>query len=153
VLVKTDHTKRPRAAFNVPPSFSIDAHKRNAHGERRCVARVCRECGIALATRRGTAQFCGSACRQQFHNRKLARAAIAVDLLMAWRFDRAAFEMAGGRTLLCRIVAAFRAEDWRDRAGRRSWDDPRLAKQRSARFLSIVVGRGVAGVKRRGRAR
>jgi hypothetical protein len=152
--MKTEHQnlpQRPSTALTGAPGL---ASRGIACEPRPRPVVECSDCGASFVSTRPWAQFCGNACRKRFHNRKLARAAIAVDLLMAWRFDRAAFEAVGGRALLSRVVAGFRREDQRDRAGRRSWDAPRAAKQRAARFLSVVVGRGVAGTKsRRGRSR
>jgi hypothetical protein len=110
---------------------------------------LCRECGAALTARRATAQFCDDQCRGIFHKRKATRGALAYDFLMAWRFEREVFENAGGRNLLGRLAAAFRAEDERDRAGRKSWDDPRKAKERSAHIFATLVATNVAGVRKR----
>jgi hypothetical protein len=70
---------------------------------------------------------------------------------MAWRFERQLFENAGGRMLLGRLAAAFRAEDKRDRAGRKSWDDLRKAKERSAHIFAILVATDIAGLGRKRR--
>jgi hypothetical protein len=148
--VRLDSEKRHDAAFNALRGFSGVALQRKASARPRDVARRCLECGDAFTARRQTAQFCGRSCRQQFHSRKTARASVAIDLLMAWRFDRAAFEAVGGRTLLSQVIAGFRAEDRRERAGRKSWDHPQMAKQRAVRFLSVAVGCNVAGAKRGG---
>jgi hypothetical protein len=108
----------------------------------------CRECGATVFAARSTREFCDAACRRAFHNRKAIRGAVAYDFLMAWRVNREAFEAAGGRTLLTRLVAAFRAEDERDRGGRQSWDDLAKAKQRHPEFFATVVGVNVAGVRK-----
>jgi ribosomal protein S27AE len=110
--------------------------------------RICRECGSSFIARHGSREFCRASCRRAFHNRKASRGAILYDFLMAWRIDRLAFEAAGGRTLLSRMVAAFRADDSRHRAGRKSWDEPGRAKQRHPELFSAVVGVNAAGVYR-----
>jgi hypothetical protein len=49
------------------------------------------------------------------------RGAILYDLFMAQRFERDAATEAGVWTLLTRLASDYRAEDERERAGRRSW--------------------------------
>ena len=56
-----------------------------------------------------------------------------------------AFEAAGGRRMLTQLASAFRAEDERDRAGRKSWNDLRSARERNPRIFATVVGVNVAG--------
>jgi hypothetical protein len=111
-------------------------------------SRYCRECGASIFAQRHTREFCDAACRRNFHNRKAIRGAIAFDFLMAWRFDRETFEAAGGRTLLTQLASAFRAEDERDRGGRRSWDELGKAKQRHPQFFATVIGVNIAGVRK-----
>jgi len=73
----------------------------------------------------------------------MARGALLVDVVMALRYDRKRAAASRAFTLLCRMAAAFKAED--DRAGRRSWDNIRVVMARSARFRTALVGRDVAG--------
>jgi len=110
--------------------------------------RCCRECGQIFFAQRNTREFCGAECRRTFHNRKATRGAVAYDFLMAWRFDRDAFEAAGGRTLLTQMASAFRADDERERDGRRSWDPLTNSKQRHPQFFATVVGINVAGIQK-----
>jgi hypothetical protein len=138
---------------NPPTIASGDPPRRHDSGLRRNSSGECLECGEPFLARRTTALFCGNRCRKVFNNRKAMRGAIAYDFLLAWRFDRTMFEAVGGRTLLSRLIAGFRAEDRRDRAGRRSWDKIKTAKERAARFLSIVVTTNAVGSDRRGRTK
>jgi len=111
--------------------------------------RNCRECGKSFSAQRDTREFCSATCRRAWNNRRATRGSICFDAVMAWRFDRDAFEAAGGRRLLGQLASAFRAEDERDRAGRRSWDDLQRVKQRKPEiFAAVVVGRNVAGGQR-----
>jgi hypothetical protein len=105
--------------------------------------RCCRECGHDFAARRATAEFCGEACRRAFHNRKAIRGAQLYDLFMALRYDRTRAAASGAFSLLCRMAAAFKAED--DRAGKRSWDKAQIVMARSARFRAALVGMNAAG--------
>jgi hypothetical protein len=43
------------------------------------------------------------------------------------------------------MVAAFKAEDDRERAGRRSWDDFGRVRERNGHLVATVVGVNVAG--------
>jgi hypothetical protein len=109
----------------------------------------CKECGATFAAKRGTREFCSATCRRTWNNRRATRGAILFDAVMAWRFQRGAFEAAGGRKLLGQLASTFRAEDERERGGRRSWDDLRRMKQRNPGiFAAVVVGRNVAGRRR-----
>jgi hypothetical protein len=83
-----------------------------------------------------------------WNNRRLKRGGQLYDLVMAWRFNRAEIAAAGAQSLLCRMAAAFKAEDDRDRAGRQSWDDFARVRERNARLGSTVVGINVAGIQR-----
>ena len=85
--------------------------------------RTCRECGATFTARRASADFCSAHCRVAWNNRRLRRGGQLYDLVMAWRFNRTEFAAAGAQSLLCRMAAAFKADDDRDRAGRQSWDD------------------------------
>lgn len=100
----------------------------------------CRECGTSFGAQRFTREFCGSACRASFHNRRAQRGAEIIDLAMAWRFDRKRAVQAKALTLFCRALARFRAEDLRARAGRPSWDDVVRVKMRRATLNATVVG-------------
>jgi hypothetical protein len=64
---------------------------------------------------------------------------------MAWRFNRAEAVAVGVQSLLCRMAAAFKAEDDRERAGRQSWDNFSRVRDRNAHLEATVVGVNVAG--------
>jgi hypothetical protein len=68
---------------------------------------------------------------------------------MIWQSQRAEFEAPGCRRLLGQLASAFRAEDARKRASRRSWDDLQKIEQRNPEiFASVVVDTNVAGGRR-----
>jgi endogenous inhibitor of DNA gyrase (YacG/DUF329 family) len=112
--------------------------------------RTCRECGAHFQAQRVSREFCCTKCRQIFHNRAASRAAEIFHVLMAMRFDRANAKAAGAWSLLCRMAAAFKAEDDRARPGRRpSWDGIEKVKARNAHLLATVVADNLAGQRRR----
>ena len=113
------------------------------------VLQGCRDCGASFRARRATQEFCCSGCRQAFHNRASSRGAELYHLVMAMRFDRASAEAFGAWSLMCRMAAAFKAEDDRDRAGRTSWNDIPAVKARNTHLGSTVVCLDAAGVRRR----
>ena len=113
-------------------------------------AATCRECGAPLKAQRNGAEFCSAACRTAFHNRRARRGADFYDVVMCWRFDRAGATAAGAMTLLSRMAAAFKADDDREHAGRKSWDDIAKAKERNPYLMATVVGHDVAGLRRPG---
>jgi hypothetical protein len=100
---------------------------------------VCRECGAKFQSRRATKEFCSKECRQAFNNMQMTRGVLAYQLLMAHRYERAAFEAAGGRKLLSQLASIFHEDDNRNRAGRKSWDDLRKVLERNPRLLATVV--------------
>jgi len=108
----------------------------------------CRECGANFAARRGTREFCSPICRGAFNNRRLRRGGHLYDLVMAWRFDRTGVAAEGAQSLLCRMAAAFKAEDDRERPGLQSWDDVGRVRERNSHLVATVVGVNVAGNKR-----
>ena len=110
-------------------------------------AATCRECGGVFASRRATAEFCSATCRSVFNNRRLRRGGQLYDLVMAWRFNRTDAEASGAQSLLCRMAAAFKAEDDRERAGRQSWNAVIWVRERNAHLGATVVGTNVAGVQ------
>jgi hypothetical protein len=101
--------------------------------------RECRECGERFAAKHKTREFCCASCRAAFHNRRKQRGADLYDLFMSCRFDRAAAQDQGARTLMCRMAAAFRLEDHRERAGRQSWDSIEAVEARNAHLNATVI--------------
>ena len=107
----------------------------------------CRECGAAYqAPSNRLRQFCSTACRRTFNNRRATRGADVYDLVMSLRFDREEAKARGIFSLLCRMASNFRAIDHRERQGRKSWAD--LDATRNAHHASRVVGLHVAGRQR-----
>jgi hypothetical protein len=108
---------------------------------------VCRECGAVFRVKRETREFCRTACRQAFNNRKATNGGSIYDLAMAWRFDRANFRASGGFTLLSRMLANFHADDKQARGGRRSWDSAARVKHRNPHLAATVIGVKSAGTR------
>jgi len=77
---------------------------------------VCRECGA-----RAGGQFCSTACKTAWNNRRKSRGAVLYDLFMAMRFERKAVAGDNLWTLLCRLGTDWRSEDIEERGGRHSW--------------------------------
>jgi len=99
--------------------------------------RVCRECGQSFHA--VTALFCGRACRLAFNNRRIQRGGELYDLFMAMRYERGLAKALGVWKMICRMAQMFRAEDMRDRAGRKSWRDPETVLERHSYLFATVV--------------
>lgn len=99
----------------------------------------CLECGKAAVSTAVNAEFCCSACRKAWNNRRLTRGAELYDFMMVLRFDRGRAKALKLWTLMCRLVALFRDEDWRDRAGRRSWSPAEQVLDKKAFLHAVVV--------------
>lgn len=84
----------------------------------------CRECGKPVEAKRNTKAFCCTGCRTAFNNRRIQRGGELYDLFMAVRYDRDKAKELELWTKLCRMAQTFREEDQRERAGRKSWQDP-----------------------------
>lgn len=129
------------------------AQKQESFFPRPTIRRTCRECGNYFEARRVAADFCSTKCRCRFHNRATARGADLFHLFMAARFDRAEAEQAGVWSLMCRMAAAYKSEDDRDRGGRKSWDDIEKVKARNSDLGATLVDNNIAGVRRKGGCR
>ena len=114
--------------------LAFDSPQRSIVDPRLGAKRYCRECGTEFDGR-ATQAFCSSACRKRFDNRRAARGSVFYDLFMELRFNRAAAKRNRVWSILCRAAANFRDEDFRDRAGRRSWNGNRL-NQRNTRHTA-----------------
>lgn len=82
---------------------------------------ACKECGASFKASRTTQEFCTPACRKVFNNRRAVRGAELYDLVMTWRFDRAADAEVNCRRLICNLASAYRDADKAKRGGRKSW--------------------------------
>ena len=102
----------------------------------------CLECGAACVSTAVNAEFCGTACRKAWNNRRAMRGAEIYDLLMVLRFDRGRATHLKVWTLMCRMAALFRQDDWNERKGRRSWLPAEQVIERKPYLHSIVVHRG-----------
>jgi len=79
---------------------------------------LCRECGAPAS-----GQFCRTACKTAWNNRRRTRGAVLYDLFMAHRCERGATADANLWTLMCRLGTDWKTEDQKERGGRRSWRD------------------------------
>jgi hypothetical protein len=104
---------------------------------------ICRECRGTYQARRASREFCCTAHRQAFNNRKMLRGAAIYSLAMEWRADRSD-KMA--LNLLCRLLAEFRNDD--DRAGRRSWDFAASVIRNSPYIAATLLDTNLAGTRR-----
>lgn len=111
---------------------------------------ICRECGGIYQTRRASREFCCTAHRQAFHNRRMMQGKQLIDLVIAWRFDRADFKAAGGLTALCRMISKIKTENDCDRKGNiRIWDRAGAVKYRNPYLAATVIETHAAGMGRR----
>lgn len=101
----------------------------------------CLECGKPAISTAVNAEFCCSPCRKAWNNRRLVRGAELYDFMMVLRFDRGRAKALRLWTMLCRLVAIFREEDWNERAGRRSWSPAEQVMEKKAFLHAIVVHR------------
>lgn len=108
----------------------------------RSFAHVCAECGEPYEGLKPFGGFCCPGHRAQFNNRRKTRGAELYDLVMAWRYQRGLAKTLALWKLVCRMAGAFRDEDWRTRAGRRSWRSPReVLAERPWLHANVVVRR------------
>ncbi|QGY06038.1 transcriptional regulator [Methylobacterium mesophilicum SR1.6/6] len=99
------------------------------------------ECGGPLTPASSIeAEFCASACRMAFNNRRAKRGAELYDLFMALRHDRAVATAFKVWRLLNRLAAGFRAEDVTERDGRRSWRSPAAILARRPYLAAERIG-------------
>jgi hypothetical protein len=110
---------------------------------------ICRECGSPFSAQRSTREFCSSNCRAQFHNRQARHGRDFFSAVMAIRYDRDAAKEARMWSLLCRMAAAVKAEDNRNRNGRPSWDSVAKLRARATPLRATLVGVNVAGSRRK----
>lgn len=98
----------------------------------------CRECLKPLeAGRKATAEFCGIPCKASWNNRRKNRGAELYDLFMAIRFERGLAKTLGLWAVICRMASVWKEED--DRAGRKSFSDPRQVVMRSPRYNAVTT--------------
>lgn len=89
---------------------------------------ICLECATPFQSVEAHAEFCCTAHRQSWNNRRMKRGAQLYDLVMAMRFDRGlAAKLSIGWTLICTLASAYRDADNALRGGRRSWRRPQAA--------------------------
>lgn len=121
----------------------LDANKTApaAAGGRETRRFVCLECGGDVVSTAANAEFCCVEHRKAWNNRRAMRGAEIYDLIMVLRFDRGRAKYLRVWTLMCRMASLFRAEDYRDRAGRRSWLPAEQVLERKPYLHALVVHR------------
>lgn len=120
------------------PSTAPHAQDASRGGDHACL-----ECGAPYTARTATSDFCSTACRRAFNNRRAVRGAEIYDLFMAHRFDRTRARDLKLLGVLNRMASNWRAEDHDRRSGRRSWRDPDavLADRPYLRAIAVNIGR------------
>lgn len=81
----------------------------------------CLECGTDTSAK---GDFCSTACRTDFNNRRKARGAELYDLYMAHRFERDRAQKLRVFQAINRLASNYRKEDRNRREGRKSWRNP-----------------------------
>lgn len=112
----------PQAAAITPPAQAASGP---GEAPSRRFKRTCAECGTPFLAAKRWGEFCSAEHRKTFNNRRLTRGAEIYDLFMCLRNERPLATALGVWKLLCRLAQAYREEDERERAGRRSWRDPK----------------------------
>lgn len=85
--------------------------------------RECLECGGDLSGRHRAVKYCSAAHRDRFNNRERRRGAELHKLKMAERFERGHPKAKHLLSIMNRLCAQWRDEDFARRGGRRSWGD------------------------------
>jgi len=96
---------------------------------------ACLECGGEC----GKGEFCGSACRTAFNNRRKARGAELYDLFMVHRFDRTKAQQLRVLQAMNRLASNYRKEDHAKRASRRSWRRPEDVLETRPHLRAITI--------------
>lgn len=100
----------------------------------------CRECGGEYERKRQDQLFCCADCRRIFHNRRKERGALLYDLFMINRHERGIAKIHKVWFLITRLAMYWREQDQRERAGRKSWQDTRIALDQATWARATVVG-------------
>lgn len=87
----------------------------------------CLECSAPLSGRRKGQEFCSTAHRQAFNNRRMQRGAELYDLFRALRRERSTAKAMNLWTQICRLELGWQMEDEKKRPGRRSYMPPTKA--------------------------
>jgi hypothetical protein len=101
----------------------------------------CAECGNGHPAK---GDFCATACKDAFNNRRKARGAEMYDLYMAHRFERPLATSLGVFQAINRLASNWRSEDHELRASRKSWRPVRQVMEERI-YLKAMGGRVRAG--------
>lgn len=118
-----------------------EASETPAKGNKR-FASNCLECGARFHHDRRDAEFCSRPCIQAWNNRRAVRGAEMYDLFMALRFQRELATEMQLRTVMTQLASAFREDDLKKRAGRRSWRKPHAAVEKHVHLKAQVLVKG-----------
>lgn len=110
--------------------------------------RECLECGQPFEPRNRDQHCCSKACRNAFDNRRGERGRALYDLFMPLRYEREAATKEKAWSLMTAMAADWRAQDQRQRQGRRSWTPLKRQQDRLLPYRAMVVNRNAAGVRR-----
>ncbi|TIT90380.1 MAG: transcriptional regulator [Mesorhizobium sp.] len=111
----------------------------------------CLECGKPWNERKPGREFCCSACRLAFNNRRMKRGAEMYDLFRAMRRERDQAKLLGIWAEMCRLELRWQQEDDLQRPGRRSYMPPRKALTNLRETGRLPIGDVVAKSYRAGR--
>jgi hypothetical protein len=101
----------------------------------------CRECGKPLDMgRKATMEFCSTAHRIAWRNRRMSRGAELYDLFMAMRYDREQAKIFGLWKLMCRLGRMWNEED--KAANRQSYFPPKRSVEQFVHVNSDVLVHG-----------
>lgn len=95
------------------------------------MAKECLECGKALQLKK-PGNFCCTAHRKTWNNRRMVRGAELYDMFMELRYNRGAATKRGIWSRMTARASAFRDADKHYRAGRQSWDSDAFQRLPSA---------------------
>jgi hypothetical protein len=109
---------------------------------------ACLECGEAFELKAEYQEFCSTACRKAFNNRRAVRGAEMYDLFMTLRYERTLAAKLKVWSLLCRMALGFREEDEKFRKGRRSWQPIARVLEKKPYLKVEVLSRNNAGARR-----
>lgn len=96
------------------------------------MCKKCCECGTDLVIQDKSKEFCDTACRISFHNRRKKRGAEMYDLFMHLRYNRKEAQGKEVWSLICNMAMTWNEED--QEAGRVSYHDLNKACQLTAKY-------------------
>lgn len=108
---------------------------------KRLFTKCCCECNGVFQSVVRSAEFCSTACRKTYNNRRAVRGAEIYDIAMAWRFGDGEGRINEARDLLCALLSGYNEEDKKSRPGRRSYGKYSVIKAGLNRLPAVPDGR------------